>query len=105
MVDITKEINEFKAKFDPKEATFKIIKLNESDLKDALKVIAILKGNANLITIDEEIDKVVKDSDKLNEMFNEMATNLSNIEKESKEYKAFLSIICAIQTQIEYLKY
>lgn len=107
MNDIEIEINEFKSKFEKIEnsnITIEHINENSRDLKDALKVIALIKGSADLMKIDKELIEVINNIEKLKTMFNELVNSLKKVEKESEEYNAFMSILCAIDFQIKYLE-
>ena len=76
---------------------------NTKDLKNAFKVFAFTNGNISFEKVDSELDKLVEDCEKLKEIFKEFETLLKSFEKESKEYNAILSIMCAIDYQIENL--
>ena len=76
---------------------------NTKDLKNAFKVFAFTNQNISFEKVDSELNKLVQDCEKLKEIFKEFETLLKSFEKESKEYNAILSIMCAIDYQIENL--
>lgn len=76
---------------------------NTKDLKNAFEVFAIVSGKVDFDKVDSELDKLVQDCEKLKEIFKEFESLLKSFEKESKEYNAILSIMCAIDYQIENL--
>lgn len=76
---------------------------NTKDLKNAFKVFAFTNRNISFEKVDSELNKLVQDCEKLKEIFKEFETLLKSFEKESKEYNAILSIMCAIDYQIENL--
>jgi hypothetical protein len=98
MDNIAIEIEEYKAKFN-----LNIINSNTMDLKKALKAIAIVSGPLDFNKIDTELDNLVKDLDKLKEIFNVFANLLNTFEKDSKEYNGILAIICSIDYEINNL--
>jgi aspartokinase len=101
MDNIATEIEEYKIKFNIVENTSKLTNTNIIDLKKALKVIAMLQKDADLQKIDDVVNNTINDSKKLKKMFNELANNLPNVQKDGAEYNAFMSIICSIDTQIK----
>lgn len=94
-----------KADATTREAVEKPINItaNTKDLKDALKAIAVSSGEIDLKSIDKEIDAMVKDSKKLKQLFDELASSASKMDKGSAEYKGLLSVMNAIDAEIKSL--
>ncbi len=92
------EMDEYKSKLN-----LDVVNSNTIDLIKALKAIAIVSGPLDFSKVDAELEELVKDCEKLKEIFNVFANLLNTFDRDSKEYNGILAIMCSIDYQIENL--